>query len=188
MHCTSARRATAVLVAVLSVTAAYAASSAAEDAAEAPAPLRVSDARGLAEALRGAGPGTVIELAPGTYERGLHAAEVRGAPGRPVVVRSADPNHPAVFERANVQFSDPAYLVLEHFVVRSAPSNGLNIDDGGSRETPAHHLVLRGLVIEGTGPDGNKDGIKLSGVDDLLVERCTVRSWGGGGGSGRWVS
>jgi len=180
IHWSAAGRVTAVLAAVL----AAATSPTAATAAEGVEPVRVSDAGGLAEALRDAGPGTIIELAPGTYGRGPHAADVRGAAGRPVVVRSAEADRPAVFEGASVQFSDPAHLVLENLVIRNAPHNGLNIDDGGSRASPAHHLVLRGLVIEGTGPGGNKDGIKLSGVDDFLVERCVVRGWGGGGGSG----
>ncbi len=185
IHCTAAGRVTAVLAAtVLAPVAGAVAATETEAAEEPPAPVRVDTVGALSEALRSAGPGTVVDLAPGTYERGLHAAKVRGAPGRPVVVRSADADRPAVFEGVGVQFSEPAHLVLENLVIRNAPHNGLNIDDGGSRATPAHHLVLRDLVVEGTGPDGNKDGIKLSGVDDLLAQRCTVRGWGGGGGSG----
>jgi len=179
IHCSVRPRVTAVSALVLAAT--VVAMAAAE---ERPAPVRVDSVGALAEALRDAKPGTVIELAPGTYRRGLHAGEVRGEPGRPVVVRSADGDRPAVFDGANVHVSEPAYLVLENLVIRNAPHNGLNVDDGGSRETPAHHLVLRDLVVEGTGPDGNKDGLKLSGVDDLLVDRCTIRGWGGGGGSG----
>jgi len=147
-------------------------------------PVRVSNPAGLSKALREAGPGTVIELAPGTYTRGVDASRVRGAPGRPVIVRSAQPDRLAAFERASLHLMEPAHVVLENLVIRRPPHNGINIDDGGSRETPAHHVVLRNLAIEGTGPDGNKDGIKLSGVDDFLLDRCTVRGWGGGGGSG----
>jgi hypothetical protein len=184
IHCTAAGRVTAVLAATVLAAVAGAVATAETEAAEGSVPVRVSDVRGLSEALRDAGAGTVIDLAPGTYRRGLHASKVRGAPGRPVVVRSADADRPAVFEGVGLQFSEPAHLVIENLVIRNAPHNGLNIDDGGSRATPAHHIVLRGLVVEGTGPDGNKDGIKLSGVDDFLVARCTVRGWGAGGGSG----
>ena len=59
-----------------------------------------------------------------------------------------------------------------------ATGNGINIDDGGSPDTPAHHVVLRGLVVRDIGPTGNRDGIKLSGVDDFRVEGCTVERWG----------
>jgi hypothetical protein len=42
-------------------------------------------------------------------------------------------------------------------------------------------VVLRGLVIRDVGPDGNRDGIKLSGLEDFRVEGCTVERWGTGG-------
>ena len=174
IHCSAARPVTAVLATIL----------AAATAAAAPAPVRVTDTAGLNRALGQAAPGTVIELAPGVYTGGVYAANVRGRAGAPVTVRSADAARPAVFEGGTIHLPDAAHLVLADFVVRRPRSNGLNLDDGGSFGTPAHHIVLRGLVVEDTGPRGNIDGIKLSGVDDLLVERCTVRGWGDGGGSG----
>jgi hypothetical protein len=64
---------------------------------------------------------------------------------------------------------------------KGSPANGFNIDDGGTFDSPAHHLILRGLTVEDNGPRGNLDGIKLSGVEDFLVEDCTVRRWGSGG-------
>ena len=59
--------------------------------------------------------------------------------------------------------------------------NGVNIDDGGSYDSPAHHILLRGLAIRDIGPDGNRDGLKLSGVDDFHVEGCTIERWGSEG-------
>jgi hypothetical protein len=46
---------------------------------------------------------------------------------------------------------------------------------------PSHHVTLRNIVVRDIGPRGNHDGIKLSGVDDFLVENCTVERWGSGG-------
>jgi hypothetical protein len=57
----------------------------------------------------------------------------------------------------------------------------VNIDDGGTAETPAHHVVLHGLRVADVGPDGNHDGIKLSGLVDFRVEDCHVERWGRGG-------
>ena len=37
------------------------------------------------------------------------------------------------------------------------------------------------MVVRDIGPTGNRDGIKLSGVDDFRVEGCTVERWGSGG-------
>ena len=77
-----------------------------------------------------------------------------------------------------LHLSDPAHVELHDLVVERATGNGINIDDGGSPDTPAHHVVLRGLVVRDIGPAGNRDGIKLSGVDDFRVEGCTVERWG----------
>jgi hypothetical protein len=77
--------------------------------------------------------------------------------------------------------TDPAYVELRDLVVMKKTGSGLNIDDGGSYDTPAHHVVLRNLVIRDIGPHGNHDGIKLSGVDDFRVEGCLIERWGDGG-------
>jgi hypothetical protein len=80
-----------------------------------------------------------------------------------------------------IQLSDPAYLELRGITFTGATGNGLNIDDGGSFATPAHHIVLRDLTVRNVGPSGNRDGIKLSGVDDFRVENCRLSMWGDGG-------
>jgi hypothetical protein len=41
--------------------------------------------------------------------------------------------------------------------------------------------VLHGLTVADVGPDGNRDGIKLSGLDDFRVEVCHLERWGSGG-------
>ena len=37
------------------------------------------------------------------------------------------------------------------------------------------------MVVKETGGRGNEDGIKLSGLDDFVIERCTIEKWGRGG-------
>jgi hypothetical protein len=37
------------------------------------------------------------------------------------------------------------------------------------------------LKVSDVGPQGNRDGIKLSGVADFVVEQCTVERWGANG-------
>jgi len=61
------------------------------------------------------------------------------------------------------------YVVIEGFTLRGAAAHGINIDDGGSYDTPSEHLILRGLKIAGAGSGGNNDCIKLSGVDHFFV-------------------
>lgn len=124
-------------------------------------------------------PGDFIVLAAGDYGS-VHAAGLRGEAGRPIVLRGEDPESLPRFT-GGVHLSDVAHLTIERIAIVEAPSNGLNIDDGGSFETPSHHVVLREIVVRDCGGRGNLDGIKLSGVEEFLIERCTLERWGRGG-------
>ena len=145
--------------------------------------ITVADSDGLRRALARAVPGTTIRIAPGTFRGGLSASGLRGQPGKPIILTAADPGRPPVIEGggSGLHLSDPAYVELHGLVVAKVRGNGLNIDDGGSYDSPAHHILLKGLVIRDIGPGGNRDGIKLSGVDDFRVEDCTIERRGSGG-------
>jgi len=140
--------------------------------------VRVASSAQFAQALSRAEPGTTILLEAGTYRRSLADRALQGTPAQPIVIAAAAPADPPVFAGGSLQLSDPAYVELRDLVFTGASGNGLNIDDGGSKATPAHHIRLIGLVIRDVGPRGNRDGIKLSGVDDFLVQDCTLERWG----------
>jgi len=141
--------------------------------------VRVSTTAELRSALAAAVAGTRIVIASGEYD-GFQASNVKGAEGRSIVLAAADPKSPPVIH-SGAQLSDVAYLEIAGLTFAGAPSNGLNIDDGGTFETPSHHITLRDLTVRDCGGRGNDDGIKLSGVDDFVLERCTVERWGRGG-------
>jgi hypothetical protein len=150
----------------------------------APGPVTtVHNSGELRQALAQARPGSRILLAPGRYQGGLYVDNLQGSPGRPILLAAADPKQPPVIEGGGngIQLSDPAYLELRGITFTGATGNGLNIDDGGSFATPAHHIVLRDLTVMNVGPRGNRDGIKLSGVDDFRVQDCRLSMWGDGG-------
>ncbi len=143
----------------------------------------VENSEELRNALSKAGPGTTIHLSPGNYQGGVHASGLLGAPGRPIIIEAADPANPPSFEGGanSIQLSRPVHVELRNLILTGATGNGLNIDDGGTFETPAQHLVLNNLVVRDVGPEGNRDGIKLSGVVDFRIENCTIERWGRGG-------
>lgn len=145
--------------------------------------VTVRDAEGLRQAVAQAKPGTRIEIAPGTYPGGFYFANLQGKPGQPIVLAAADPKNPPVIRGTTegMHLTDAAYLELHNLTFTGATGNGLNIDDGGSYETPTHHLRLRGLKITDVGPSGNHDGIKLSGVNDFRIEGCTLERIAGQG-------
>ncbi|MGE3309843.1 MAG: right-handed parallel beta-helix repeat-containing protein [Limisphaerales bacterium] len=145
--------------------------------------VTVRDAAGLRSAVAAARPGTRILLAPGVYPGGFSFAGLRGATNSPIVLAGADPSQPPVIQGGanGIQLTDPAFVEIRDIHFGGATGNGLNIDDGGTFDTPARHVTLRRLVIRDVGPQGNRDGIKLSGVVSFRVEQCTVERWGTGG-------
>jgi hypothetical protein len=136
----------------------------------------------LERAARESSPGTLIHLSAGTHIAGQHISNLQGTESQPIKIAGPESGE-AVFSGGNttIQLSDPAYLVLENFAIEGASANGLNIDDGASYETPAHHVVLRNVTVKDIGPDGNRDGIKLSGLDHFRIENCHVERPGSGG-------
>jgi len=148
--------------------------------------VKVRDVESLRRALGSAKAGTRILLEPGEYAGGLSARGLAGAPGKPIVIGAADRARPPVIRGggSGIQLTDPAHVEIEHLVVAGASGNGINIDDGGDFETPAHHVVIRDVTVREVGSRGNQDGIKLSGLKEFAVERCTIEGWGKGGGSG----
>lgn len=145
--------------------------------------VKVSNSVELKSAILNAKPGVKILLSPGEYEGGLFFQNVKGEPNKPIVIAALDPKNPPVIKGGGecLHFSEAAYLELHNLVLVGARYNGLNIDDGGTFETPSHHIKLVGLTVRDIGPQGNCDGIKLSGVTDFRIERCTVERWGDGG-------
>lgn len=143
--------------------------------------VSVNDDASLRAALRDARPATTIKIAPGRYRPGVYAAKLRGTAADPIVIEGADPARPPSFEGGGEAWhlSDCEFVTLRNIAVRGQSSNGINVDDGGTPETPSHHIILENVRVAEVGPTGNRDGIKLSGVDDFVVRRSVVEGWGG---------
>jgi hypothetical protein len=123
----------------------------------------------------------MVRIAPGNYRPGVNVANVHGTPEQPILIEGLDPRSPPRFEGGNEAWhlSDVSHLELRwlHFIGQHG--NGINLDDGGTFDTPSHHITFAHLQVEDTGPNGNFDAIKCSGVDDLLIRNCRVAGWGG---------
>jgi len=147
------------------------------------AAVHIRDTAGLRQAIAQAKPGARLLLEPGEYTGGLYFSNLQGEPGNPIVIAAADPKQPPVIKGGKecLHLSKAAYIELHNLILTGASVNGLNIDDGGSYPPAAHHIVLRGLKVYDIGPKGNRDGIKLSGVDNFRIERCTIERWGSAG-------
>ncbi|MBN1125790.1 MAG: right-handed parallel beta-helix repeat-containing protein [Sedimentisphaerales bacterium] len=143
----------------------------------------ISDSEQLQSALRSAGPGTTILLKPGQYRGGLYINNLAGTEEKPILITGTDPEDKPVFSGGGqaLHLADCRYVTLRNLVVKGFPSNGINIDDGGSFDTPAHHIVIENVMIQETGPEGNHDALKMSGVNHFIIRRCRFIGWGGSG-------
>jgi hypothetical protein len=138
--------------------------------------VEVRNQEELRQALGRLEAGTTLKIAPGTYRGGLSVNGVER-----LVVEALDPERPPEFVGgANAwQFSRCQGLVVRHFVCRGQTGNGLNIDDGGDMTHPVRGVRIEKVTVLETGPRGNTDGIKCSGLADLVIEDCRVEGWGG---------
>jgi hypothetical protein len=145
------------------------------------AEIEVADDSALQNALRQARAGDVIRIAPGRYRPGVYASQLRGSENSPIVIEAANLEQPPRFEGGSVgwHLQGCAWVTLKNLEIADASGNGINIDDGGG--AGGRHITLDGLRVSGIGPTGNRDGIKLSGLDDFVVRNCRVEGWGGEG-------
>jgi hypothetical protein len=138
----------------------------------------VSTTSQFSTALAVATAGDQIILQPGIYGGGHFRANLQQ-----VTIRSANPANPAIIDGGSngIQLSDSAGVTISDLIFRNQIDNGLNIDDGGTFDTPATNLTLRNVTVRDVAGAGNNDGIKLSGVNDFLIENVQVLNWGIGG-------
>jgi len=131
----------------------------------------------LQRAVRAATPGTRILVHAGAYRGAVSLTNLKGEPGKPIAITAeGQVDLEAAGAATILGGSDLRYVVIEGFTLRGATVHAINIDDGGSYDTPTEHIILRGLTIAGSGSGGNNDCIKLSGVDKFHISRNNV--WG----------
>ncbi len=141
----------------------------------------VRDDAGLRAALSSLRPGSVVKIAPGNYQPGISIRDVRGTAENPVIIEALDPARPPLFEGGGQAWhlTDVSHFILRGISCRGQRHNGVNVDDGGSFDTPSSHVTLEKLRIEDIGPRGNFDAIKCSGVKHLRILDCHISGWGG---------
>ncbi len=82
-----------------------------------------------------------------------------------------------------LHFSDVSYIQIEGISFTNHTGNAMNIDDGGTYESPTHHISVINCHFYAMGAQGNNDFLKMSGVDQFLVSESTFEI-GANGGSG----
>ncbi len=129
-------------------------------------------------------PGDTVLLHAAQYRGPFFIENIAGTASDPIVIRG-ESREAVLFDGGSesMHFSDCSHLVIENITVRGQTANGMNCDDGGSIETPAHHITFRDLTFAAMAATGNNDQLKLSGLDSFVVENCVFED-GSAGGSG----
>ena len=138
----------------------------------------------LEEAAMVARPGDTLQLLPGTREQRVNISELHGAQDDWIVIRGNREGSVRFLGGTEaLHLSQVSWLRLEllHFEGQSA--NGVNIDDGGSFNTPSHNVVIDRCTFTRMVGTGNNDLLKLSGLDTFQISRCAFLD-GAAGGSG----
>ena len=138
----------------------------------------------LDAALQVVTPGDTIQVHEGTYAGGLYEENVQGTAEAWITIEAA-PGDMVIFDGGTNawQFIDGAYLNIRGIIFQHQTGNGLNFDDGGTYDTPAHHIHFTNCTFRDMSANGNNDLLKISGLDTFEIMQCTFLN-GAAGGSG----
>jgi hypothetical protein len=127
----------------------------------------------LTQATAIAQPGDTIMVHTGTYAGGLNINNLQGTSTAWIRIFTA-PNSTVIYNGGNNawQMTDAAYIHIRGFIFQQQTGNGFNMDDGGTYNTPSHHILFENCTFRNINATGNNDLLKLSGVDDFEIRNC----------------
>lgn len=127
-------------------------------------------------------PGDTIIIKPGAFMGNEVINNLKGTSDQWIII-AAEVSGKSIFIGGSsaLHFSDPEYVVIDGLTFDMQTGNGVNIDDGGSYETPASNIIIRNCLWEGIDASGNNDELKLSGVDDFEIRDCIFLNGSKGG-------
>jgi len=138
----------------------------------------------VSQAANAADPGDTVLIHNGTYQGTFWIENCHGSTSDPIVIRG-ETRASTIFlgGSESMHFSEASNLRIENMTITGQTGNGMNIDDGGTYDTPTHHIVIQDVDFFNMSAAGNNDMLKLSGLDDFQITGCTFKN-GAAGGSG----
>jgi hypothetical protein len=118
-------------------------------------------------------PGDTIMIHEGIYPGGLSIVNLQGTAAKRIYILSA-PSARVIFNGGanSWQMTDAAYILIKGITFQHQTGNGFNIDDGGSYNSPSHHIVFESCTFRDIKASGNNDLLKMSGVDSFEIKNC----------------
>lgn len=138
----------------------------------------------LTQAIAITKPGDTILVHGGNYSGGLSIANLQGTETKWIYIIAA-PSATVIYNGGiNAwHMTDAAYVHIKGFTFQQQTGNGFNIDDGGTYNTPSHHIAFDSCIFQNIKATGNNDLLKMSGVDFFEIKNCRFIN-GAAGGSG----
>lgn len=140
--------------------------------------------RNLENATLNIQPGDTIMMRSGVYTTSSYISNLQGTNDKWITITAKD-DEEVIFrgQSTAMQLSDPAYLRISKLNFESQTANGVNIDDGGSYNSPANNILIENCEWRSMNATGNNDMLKMSGVDNFIIRNCKFSN-GSAGGSG----
>jgi hypothetical protein len=129
-------------------------------------------------------PGDTALVLDGTYTDGTQFLyDLAGTEELPILILSETPLG-AVFQGGteSLHLVRCSWVIIDGFLVEQQTGNGMNIDDGGIYDIPAHHITVRNCEFRDISAGGNNDLLKLSGLDYFAIENCQFKNGAAGSG------
>lgn len=128
--------------------------------------------------------GDTIYVYSGIYSGGMAIANLQGT-AKDYIYIIGEENQDVIIKGGSnsIQFSDAKYLKIENLIFEEQTGNGLNIDDAVSIDTPTEFITISNCKFRNMAASGNNDQLKLSGLDNFIIENCRFEN-GAAGGSG----
>ena len=129
-------------------------------------------------------PGDTILVHAGSYQGTFWFENIHGTESAWITICGEDESL-VLFDGGSesMHFSDCSYVRICRITVSGQTGNGMNIDDAGSTDTPAHHIEVSEVTFKNMAASGNNDMLKLSGLEDFVILQCSFTN-GAAGGSG----
>ncbi len=136
----------------------------------------------LQTAAAAAQPGDTILLREAIHSGNESISNLQGNADNWITIRVATGEEVIYRGGSNaLHMTDAAYLRFEGIIFEQQTGNGVNMDDGGTYDTPAHHIIFENCEWRSMNATGNNDELKLSGVDQFAVRNCRFTNGATGG-------
>ncbi|MFN8361187.1 MAG: right-handed parallel beta-helix repeat-containing protein [Candidatus Kapaibacterium sp.] len=136
----------------------------------------------LQAAAQQAQPGDTILIFGGIYSGNDAIVNLQGTANQWITILAAEKG--AVIYRGGsqaFQMTDTRYVRMSGLIFEQQTGNGINLDDGGTFDTPSHNIIIENCEWRSMGATGNNDELKMSGIDTFTIRNCRFLNGATGG-------